>query len=76
MSRGERDAGRGRERARSGKLSMAEFPLMLKAATSWALAAISGVGNVPSHILDFFRGSRISDTHFPQFLIRTPLYEG
>lgn len=45
---------------------------MLRAATSCARAAISGVGNVPSHILDFFRGSRISDTHLPQFLIRTP----
>ncbi|WVY90412.1 hypothetical protein V8G54_035926 [Vigna mungo] len=55
---------------------MALFPFMLSAATSCALAAISGVGNVPSHILDFFRGSRISDTHFPQFLMRTPRYTG
>lgn len=49
---------------------------MLRAATSWALAAISGVGKVPSHILDFLRGSRISDTHLPQFLMRTPRYTG
>lgn len=49
---------------------------MARAATSWARAAISAVENVPSHILDFFRGSRISDTHLPQFLNRTPLYVG
>lgn len=72
-SRGLEEAGRGKEGASCGKLSIAEFPLMHKAATSWALAAISGVGKVPSHILDFFLGSLISDTHFPQFLIRTPL---
>lgn len=72
MSRGLIELGRGKEPARSGKLSMAEVPLMLRAATSCARAAISGVGNVPSHIRDFFLGSRISDTHFPQFLFRTP----
>lgn len=55
---------------------MAELPLMLKAATSCALAAISGVGNVPSHMRDFLRGSRISETHFPQFRMRTPRYTG
>lgn len=55
---------------------MAELPLMLKAATSCALAAISGVENVPSHMRDFLRGSRISDTHLPQFRIRTPRYKG
>lgn len=49
---------------------------MLRAATSWALAAISGVRNVPSQMRDFFLGSRISDTHFPQFLMRTPRYTG
>jgi len=32
------------------------------------------VANVPSQILFFFRGSRISDTHFPHVRIRTPLY--
>lgn len=75
-SRGESEAGRGREPASSGKLRMAELPLMLRAATSWARAAISGVGKVPSQMRDFFRGSRISDTHLPQFLIRTPRYTG
>lgn len=55
---------------------MALFPFIPRAATSCALAAISGVGNVPSHIRDFFRGSRISDTHFPQFRMRTPRYTG
>lgn len=47
---------------------------MLSAAASCARAAISAVGKVPSQIRDFFRGSRISDTHFPQFRIRTPRY--
>ncbi|EYU29278.1 hypothetical protein MIMGU_mgv1a014180mg [Erythranthe guttata] len=60
----------------SGKLRVAEAPLMLSAATSWARAAISGVGKVPSHIRDFLRGSRISETHLPQLLIRTPRYTG
>ncbi|KAF1865719.1 hypothetical protein Lal_00021719 [Lupinus albus] len=49
---------------------------MLKDATSCALAAISGVSNVPSQILDFLRGSRISDTHLPQLRFRTPWYKG
>ncbi|KAM7490433.1 hypothetical protein LguiA_033354 [Lonicera macranthoides] len=49
---------------------------MLRAATSCARAAISGVVKVPSQIRDFFLGSRISDTHLPQFLIRTPRYTG
>ncbi|KAJ0826102.1 hypothetical protein HanRHA438_Chr17g0810501 [Helianthus annuus] len=49
---------------------------MATAATSWARAAISGVSKVPSHILDFFFGSRISDTHFPQLRLRTPRYTG
>ncbi|KAK3015955.1 hypothetical protein RJ639_007332 [Escallonia herrerae] len=64
-SRGETESGRGNDPASSGKLRIAEFPLMLNAATSWARAAISGVGKVPSHMRDFFRGSRISDTHLP-----------
>jgi hypothetical protein len=55
---------------------MAELPLMLKAATSWARAAISGVEKVPSQIRFFFLGSRISDTHFPHVRIRTPLNTG
>lgn len=75
-SRGLREMGRGSKLASSGKLRIAELPLMLKAATSWARAAISGVGNVPSQMRDFFRGSRISETHLPQFLMRTPRYTG
>lgn len=71
-SRGASETGRGSESESSGKLRIAELPLMLNAATSWARAAISGVGKVPSQMRDFFRGSRISDTHLPQFLIRTP----
>ncbi|KAK3019909.1 hypothetical protein RJ639_004004 [Escallonia herrerae] len=71
-SRGETESGRGNDPASSGKLRIAEFPLMLNAATSWARAAISGVGKVPSHMRDFFRGSRISDTHLPHVRIRTP----
>ncbi len=71
-SRGASEAGRGRELTSSGKLRMAELPLMLKAATSWARAAISGVGKVPSQMRDFLRGSRISETHLPQFRMRTP----
>lgn len=75
-SRGELEAGRGRDPASLGKLRMAELPLMLKAATSWARAAISGVEKVPSQIRFFFLGSRISDTHFPHVRIRTPLNTG
>lgn len=75
-SRGASETGRGSEAASWGKLRIAEFPLMLNAATSWALAAISGVGKVPSQIRDFLRGSRISDTHLPQFRILTPRYTG
>lgn len=69
---GLRDAGRGNNSASSGKFRMAELPLMLRAATSCARAAISGVENVPSQMRDFLRGSRISDTHLPQLRIRTP----
>lgn len=50
------------------------LPLRAKAATSYATAAISGVGNVPNQILLGFLGSRISDTHFPLFLRLTPRY--
>lgn len=71
-SRGLSDAGRGSDPASSGKFNIADVPLMLKAATSCARAAISGEGKVPSQMRDFFRGSRISDTHLPQFLILTP----
>jgi hypothetical protein len=49
---------------------------MASAATSCARAAISAVANVPSQMRDFFRGSRISDTHLPHARIRTPRYVG
>jgi hypothetical protein len=71
-SRAEREAGRGKIPANSGKLRTAQFPLTLNAATSWARAAISAVAKVPSHIRDFFLGSRISDTHLPQVRNRIP----
>nr|KYP54252.1 hypothetical protein KK1_000431 [Cajanus cajan] len=58
--------------AKWGKLRMAAWPFMLRAATSCARAAIWGVAKVPSQIRDFLRGSRISDTHLPQLRIRTP----
>lgn len=76
MSLGDELAGLGRIVASSGKLRWAERPLMASAATSCARAAISGVWKVPSQILDFFLGSRISDTHFPHCRIRTPRYVG
>ena len=72
----EDDLARGRRQAESGKLREAEWPLSARAATSCALAAISGVGKVPSHILDFLLGSRTSLTHLFSFLWRTPLYIG
>ena len=49
---------------------------MARAAASWARAAISGVEKVPSQILDFFLGSLISETHLPQWRMRTPRYVG
>ena len=76
MSRGEHVTGLGSRSAISGKLRIADWPRMVRAATSWARAAISGVENVPSQIRDFLRGSRISDTHLPQFRFRTPWYTG
>lgn len=76
ISLGELVAGRGSSAANSGKLRKAELPLMVRAATSCARAAISGVGKVPSQILDFFLGSLISDTHLPHWRMRTPLYVG
>lgn len=75
-SRGELEAGRGSEEASSGKLRMAEEPFIVSAAASCARAAISAVAKVPSQILFFFRGSRISETHFPHVRILTPLYTG
>ncbi|PWZ30231.1 hypothetical protein Zm00014a_000536 [Zea mays] len=75
-SRGAREAGRGRWRARAGKLSTARAPLTLSAAASCARAAISGRGKVPSQMRDFLRGSLISDTHLPHARMRTPRYAG
>lgn len=75
-SRAEHEAGLGNTPASSGKFRIAPFPLTEMAAASWALAAISGVAKVPSQIRDFFRGSRISDTHFPHARIRTPRNTG
>lgn len=43
-SRGLSDAGRGSDPASSGKFNIADVPLMLKAATSCARAAIFGEG--------------------------------
>ena len=73
MARGEEESGMGREETHWGKLRKAERPLRVRAATSYARAAISGVGKVPSQILVFFLGSLISDTHFPCFRRLTPL---
>ncbi|KAK2976873.1 hypothetical protein RJ640_012000 [Escallonia rubra] len=67
-------AGRGKLLASSGKFSLASCPLKCNAAASYAVAAISGVSKVPSQIRVFVPGSRISDTHFPHFRLRTPRY--
>ncbi|RYQ98407.1 hypothetical protein Ahy_B08g094447 [Arachis hypogaea] len=75
MSRGVGVTGLGSSLAIFGKLRMAALPLMHKAATSCARAAISGVAKVPSQIRDFLRGSRISETHLPQFRIRERVVE-
>src|SRR3954468_14158728 len=75
MSSDELEAGTGYMLALSGKFSTASRPLRAKAATSYAAAAISGVGNVPSHMRLVLRGSRISVTHFPPRL-RIPWYVG
>jgi hypothetical protein len=76
MSLGVDDSARGTSQAESTKLSTAKLPCKAKAATSCALAAISGEGNVPTHILVFLFGSRTSQTHFSPFLCLTPLYIG
>ncbi|KAK3447262.1 hypothetical protein EUGRSUZ_A02833 [Eucalyptus grandis] len=70
------DAGTGSRHAESAKLRQADWPLSASAATSCALAAMSAVGKVPSQILDFFLGSRTSQTHFPESRSRTPRYTG
>ncbi|RWV94401.1 hypothetical protein GW17_00043061, partial [Ensete ventricosum] len=74
MSLGSELLGRGSCSADSGKLSCASQPLSRSAATSCATAAISADSKLPSQILVFFPGSRISDTHFPHFLFLTPRY--
>lgn len=56
-----------------GKLRRAEEPYIALAASSYASAAPMAVGNVPSQSLLPLFGSRISATHFPQVLCRTPL---
>ncbi|KAK3005493.1 hypothetical protein RJ639_016052 [Escallonia herrerae] len=68
--------GTGRRHTESAKFKQACWPLSANAATSWARAAISAVGYVPSHILDFLFGSRSSHTHLLEFLRLTPLYTG
>ncbi|KAK3027565.1 hypothetical protein RJ639_042334 [Escallonia herrerae] len=68
--------GTGRRHTESAKFKQACWPLSANAATSWARAAISAVGYVPSHILDFLLGSRSSHTHLLEFLCLTPLYTG
>ncbi|KAL5727725.1 hypothetical protein ACHQM5_000885 [Ranunculus cassubicifolius] len=65
ISEGEADARIGYAATDSGKLRLTSLPFKASAATSYAVAAISGVGNVPSQIRVVLRGSRISDTHFP-----------
>ncbi|KAK3039237.1 hypothetical protein RJ639_027941 [Escallonia herrerae] len=69
MSFASGEAGTGSRQAESRQ---ADIPLSTIAATSWALAAISAVGNVPRQILVFLLGSRTSQTHFPEFLLLTP----
>lgn len=69
------DVQRGRsDGGESGKLSGADGPRRQTTAASYALAAISAVGNDPSQIRVRLFGSRISETHFPHVRIRTPLY--
>ncbi|KAH0882835.1 hypothetical protein HID58_058931 [Brassica napus] len=64
MSPGDMEAGTGKEEAEFGKLSP-------------AIAAISGVENVPNQIRLGFLGSRISETHLSEFFrCLTPLYKG
>lgn len=58
----------------SGKLRGADGPRKHTTAASYALAAISAVGKDPSQMRDLLFGSRISETHLPHALMRTPLY--
>ncbi|CAL9179233.1 unnamed protein product [Musa hybrid cultivar] len=70
------DVARGRTQAESGKLRWADSPRRAMAATSCALAATSGVRNVPSQMRLFLRGSRTSHTHLSPLRSRTPWYTG
>ncbi|ERN13152.1 hypothetical protein AMTR_s00040p00196200 [Amborella trichopoda] len=72
ISDGEGEAGAGRWTAEIGKLRAAFLPFMAMAATSYAVAAISGVAKDPSHIRFVVLGFLISDTHIPVFLFLTP----
>ena len=68
------ETGTGKLHTESAKFKQAFRPLNANAATSCAWAAISAVGDVPSHILDFLLGSHNSHTHMFPFLLLTPLY--
>lgn len=68
--------GRGKCSTSSGKFSCALRPFKQYAATSYALAAISGAGKEPNQMRVFFRGSLISDTHLPHRRFRTPRKTG
>ncbi|KAK4578778.1 hypothetical protein RGQ29_028745 [Quercus rubra] len=70
------DAGTGSLHTESAKLRHALRPRSAIAATSYARAAISAEGKVPSQILDFLFGSRTSHTHFLEFFLLTPRYTG
>ncbi|RWW72297.1 hypothetical protein BHE74_00019896 [Ensete ventricosum] len=71
---GAADFPRGSAQAESGK---SELPRSAMAASSCALAAISGFGDVPSRMRSFLRVSRTSHTHRPPPLrSRTPWYTG
>lgn len=59
-------------RSSEGKLRNAVGPCSSRAAMSNALAASSGVPNVPNQIRESFLGSRISAAHFPHFRSLTP----
>ncbi|CAA7404388.1 unnamed protein product [Spirodela intermedia] len=76
MSSAAGDWARGSSHSESGKLRTAERPRRASAATSWARAAISGVGKVPSQWRFSLRGSLTSQTHLPPLRSLTPRYTG
>ncbi|KAM4118086.1 hypothetical protein ACB094_02G173900 [Castanea mollissima] len=69
-------SGIGSRHFESAKFRHPDWPRSAITATSCARAAISAVGKVPSQILDFLFGSRISQTHFCAFFLLTPRYTG